>query len=286
MDSRFLESLIWVIETGSIAQAARIQHLTAAAVSQRIRTLEIELGTDLLTRTGHCAKPTAACARILTRARQIVKEVNVLVDDLRPRIYLSALRIGVIPSQWSPMLPIQLDVLRQNCPMTKMSLSLNTSRTLYAGLLNGEFDAIIIESPNFTIPRNVRSFLIRQEPLVLISNKKEDKTVRQILQENKYIEYLPAPFAINIATKYLEDQCLVMASICDTGSLESIKSLVSEGTGVSLVPKWPGLETKNENLFISAIENGKYMRDIVLLTSEDCDHHDFFKRLREILKPH
>lgn len=284
MDSRFLESLIRVIETGSIAQAARIQHLTAAAVSQRIKTLEVEFGTDLLTRSGHRAKPTAACARILNRARHIVKEVDVLVDNLRPGFFSNALRIGVISSQWSPLLPVQLDVLRQHSPETRISLSLNTSRILYAGLLNGEFDAIIIEAPNFTVPRNIRSTLIRQEPLVLISNCRYDKSPREILQENKYIEYLPDPFAINIATKYLEDLSLVLTPICDTGSLESILALVSEGKGASLVPKWPGLKTNSRNLFITKIDEGKYMRDVVLLTSSDCYHSDFFDRLREILK--
>jgi DNA-binding transcriptional LysR family regulator len=43
MDIRFLESLIAVVETGSIAGAARLQYLTAAAVSQRIQALEKEI---------------------------------------------------------------------------------------------------------------------------------------------------------------------------------------------------------------------------------------------------
>ena len=36
MDSRFLESLVAVVEEGSIAAAARAQGITPAAISQRI----------------------------------------------------------------------------------------------------------------------------------------------------------------------------------------------------------------------------------------------------------
>ncbi|WP_305417582.1 LysR family transcriptional regulator [Photobacterium leiognathi] len=42
MDTRFLETLITVVEQGSIAAAAREQLLTPAAVSQRIQSLERE----------------------------------------------------------------------------------------------------------------------------------------------------------------------------------------------------------------------------------------------------
>jgi len=43
LDSRYLKSLIKVIDCGSIADAARAEHLTAAAISQRIFALEKNL---------------------------------------------------------------------------------------------------------------------------------------------------------------------------------------------------------------------------------------------------
>ncbi|MFL6719014.1 MAG: LysR family transcriptional regulator, partial [Burkholderiaceae bacterium] len=52
MDTRFLESLVTVVEQGSIAEAARRLNLTPAAITQRIQALERELGTALLMRSG------------------------------------------------------------------------------------------------------------------------------------------------------------------------------------------------------------------------------------------
>ncbi|MBI3713256.1 MAG: LysR family transcriptional regulator [Burkholderiales bacterium] len=286
MDSRFLESLIYVTETGSIAQAARMQHLTAAAISQRIRTLEMEFGTDLLIRTGHCAKPTDACTRILMRARHIVSEVDELVDDLRPDKYSCPLRIGLIPSQWSPNLPLKLEALREIFPMVRMSLSLNTSRILYAELLKGELDAAIIEAPEFVLPRQIQSYLLRHEELVLIAKSASLQDVRTILQTNPYIEYRPAPFIANIAAQYLEDRGIFLNPICDTGSLESIKVLVQEGAGVSLVPRWPGLECEEADLFVHKLEGGQYARKIVLLSTETAGQKDFFHQLLDTLRQH
>ncbi len=45
MDTEFLESFVKVVEHGSVAEAARRLNLTAAAVTQRIRALEREIGT-------------------------------------------------------------------------------------------------------------------------------------------------------------------------------------------------------------------------------------------------
>jgi DNA-binding transcriptional LysR family regulator len=40
MDSRFIESLVMVIDNGSIAEGARRLNITPAGVAQRIRALE------------------------------------------------------------------------------------------------------------------------------------------------------------------------------------------------------------------------------------------------------
>src|SRR5436190_1930240 len=48
MDTRFLESFLTVVDRGSIAEAARRLNLTAAAVAQRIRTLESEIDAAII----------------------------------------------------------------------------------------------------------------------------------------------------------------------------------------------------------------------------------------------
>ncbi|MBN3728046.1 LysR family transcriptional regulator, partial [Burkholderia sp. Ac-20379] len=50
METRYLKSLLAVVDSGSIADAARVEHLTAAAIGQRVQALERELGFALLSR--------------------------------------------------------------------------------------------------------------------------------------------------------------------------------------------------------------------------------------------
>jgi len=46
MDTRYLQTLVAVVDTGSFSKAARVLHLTQSAVSQRIKFLEEALDMD------------------------------------------------------------------------------------------------------------------------------------------------------------------------------------------------------------------------------------------------
>src|SRR5262245_47184468 len=76
MDTRFLESLVTVADSGSLAEAARRLNLTPAGVAQRIRALESEIGTPLVFRSGRAVRPTEAAAAILNRARGLLGELR------------------------------------------------------------------------------------------------------------------------------------------------------------------------------------------------------------------
>lgn len=77
LDPRQAQALLAVIDTGSFEQAAAALHLTASAVSQRIRALETVLGTPLVVRTRPC-RATPAGQRLL----QYLRRVKSLEDDL------------------------------------------------------------------------------------------------------------------------------------------------------------------------------------------------------------
>ena len=82
MDLSFLQSLLLVVDSGSLAQAARTQQLTGAALRQRVAALERELGVKLLTRSGHTSLPTQACTDLLPRARHMLREFALMKEDI------------------------------------------------------------------------------------------------------------------------------------------------------------------------------------------------------------
>src|SRR4051812_23530770 len=98
MDTKFLESFVLVVEHGSVAEAARRLNLTSAAVTQRLRALEEELGTALVLRIGRTMQPTEAGWAILTSAQNLLSEVRDLHGIANERNFAGELSLGAVSS--------------------------------------------------------------------------------------------------------------------------------------------------------------------------------------------
>src|SRR5690242_10035078 len=98
LDTRFLESLITVIDCGSMAEAARRLNLTPAGIAQRIRALESEIGTPLVMRSGRTTRPTDAAATMLSQARELVRAARDLKAITAGDELSGELRVGVMQS--------------------------------------------------------------------------------------------------------------------------------------------------------------------------------------------
>lgn len=266
MDSRFLQSLIATIEHGSIAEAARAENLTAAAISQRIQSLERELGFPLLSRLAHTARPTEACLHLLPRAKRIVSEVALLAGDIDPAGLTGTIRIGAISTAMTGMLPIVLRQLRQNAPNLKPGIFPGTSRSLYQAVLDNEIDAAILVAPVFDLPKNLQIRDITSESLVLLSRHAPQGGIPATLQSHPYLRYDPSAWGGRFAEKYLKDHNLELEAMCDLDALETIAMLVADDVGISLVPHWPGLEKLAHDCVITRIPDPGYARKLVLLS--------------------
>ena len=100
MDSRFLDTLVAVIECGSVVEAARRLNLTAAGITQRVRALETEIGVSLMVRVGRNVRPTAAAVAILQRAKGIQRDVRDLKSIATSGLLSGELRLGVMPTMY------------------------------------------------------------------------------------------------------------------------------------------------------------------------------------------
>lgn len=278
MDSRYLQSLLSVIDCGSIADAARTEGLTAAAVSQRIQVLERTLGFPLLSRVGHSAKPTESCLALLPRARHIVREVSLLAGDADVSGLTGSLRIGAISTMLTGPLPSALLELSRLAPGIKTSILPGTSRSLYLALQNGELDAAVIVAPPFELPKMFRVASLHREKLVLASKASGSASIAQVLTSSPYICYEPSSWGGMHAERYLSDSNLSLTPLFSLDGLEAIAMLVADGVGASLVPLWSGLERLAQDFTITPVGPG-YDREIVLVTLAHTDR----PRMLEVL---
>lgn len=279
MDTRYLKSLITVVECGSIAHAARIEGLTAAAISQRILALERQLGFELLSRVGHAAKPSQACLGLLPRARRIVREVALLAGDTDGAGLTGQLRIGAISTVLTGLMPEALRALTVSAPGLTPVIVPGTSRSLYQALLSGEVDAAILVAPPFEMPKALQAVSLRKEPLVFLSKEKSSISIPAQLMSQPYIRYDPDAWGGRYAEQYLADQGLKPTPMVDLDALETIAMLVTGGMGVSLVPYWSGFEQWGHQCAVSQIGNDRYDREIALISPAQTDRPNMISAL-------
>src|SRR5690606_33282926 len=116
MDVRFLETFVMVASCGSIAEAARRLHLTPAAVAQRLRALEGELGHSLVTRAGRTVRPTASGLAVLARAGQLIEAARDLKSAAANNLPAGELRLGATATALTGLLPGILARLGERYP--------------------------------------------------------------------------------------------------------------------------------------------------------------------------
>lgn len=267
MDIRFLESLLAVVDAGSIAAAARRQHLTPAAISQRIQALEKQLGIPLLSRNAHSARPTEACLALMERMRHLVAEAQALTDGLHAGHLTGELSIGAISTALTGMMPSALKRFAVAAPDVRLKISPGTSDRLYEAVLAGEFDGAILVKPPFDTPKSLGITVLRRERLVLLSQQPTaGRRPAVVLAEAPYIRYDPGSWGGRMAARFIAEQGIETEIFCDLDGLEAIAILVASGIGNALVPAWAGF--RPDGVFVTDVDtDGLYDREIVFLQS-------------------
>lgn len=239
MDTRFLESFVTVVEFGSIAEAARRLNLTAAAVAQRIRTLESELGSRLVSRSGRTVRPTQAGAVILGHARNFLRQVRDLRSIASEDAPAGVLRLGAISTAISGLLPGILTSITANYPQLEVYIMPGTSADLYQKVFGGDLDAAIIARPPFAIPKSCDWKIFREEPLIVLapaSTRVRDP--HALLASEPFIRYDRNNWGGRLVDNYLRRAGIRPRERFELDGLEAIAVLVDRGLGVSLVPDW------------------------------------------------
>jgi DNA-binding transcriptional LysR family regulator len=239
MDSRFLDSFVGVIDHGSISEAARRLDLTPAAVAQRIRALEKELGTRLVLRSGRTVKPTEAGARIAARARIVLRDVRDLKSDTVDTLPGGQLRVGGIATAMTGLLPAALADFVRSHPQIEIYLEPGNSIGLYRKVCDGDLDAAVIAQPHFTLQKTCDWQTFRREPLVVLASKTMTADAHTLLASEPFVRYDRTAIGGRLADAYLRRYGIRPRERFELNALEAIAVMVDRGLGVSLVPDWP-----------------------------------------------
>lgn len=240
MDTRFLETFLIAVDNGSIAEAARRLNLTAAAVAKRIRALEGEIGAVLVTRSGRTIRPTEAGAAIVERARHFLVEARDFKSIAATDRPSGQLHLGAFQSALSGLLPDVLALMKETYPQIEVRITRSTSADLYRRVLDGDdLDAAIISQPPFAIPKRCDWRLLREEPLIVLTQAPAaSRKPLAILGSEPFIRLDRNLWPGRLVDSYLRKAGIQPDERFEINSFEAIAVMVDRGLGVSLLPDW------------------------------------------------
>lgn len=236
MDTEFAHTLIAVVESGSIAEASRRLSLTPGAVALRIKTLEEQLGTELLERSGRRVAPTSAAMRSLVSTAKDLK--TIAKND---QVIAGEIRLGSLATASTGVLPRLLRRLTQQHPNLDIFIEPGTSVGLRRRVMEGALDAAIVVPPPGEL-RKAEAFIPWiSEPLVLIAPPDCKSTdPMALLKTETFIRFDRESSGGRIVDEYMRTNGIVPHERFELDALNGIVALVSAGLGISIIPDWDG----------------------------------------------
>lgn len=235
MDTRYLQTLLHVVDGGSLAEAARRQNLTAAAVGQRLKVLENELGESLVSRAGATVRPTLACTRIIPRLRSIIAETALLTSDIAEDGFAGPYRLGVISTALADHVTSLVEHLNAVAPNVELVITPGSSARLFELLTRSELDAAFIVEPSFQLPKSMTVNIVETQPFAWIT------PIETTSQELPLILYDRSSWGGEIAWRWIDKNVKSPNILCEMDAPETVASLVSNGVGRAILPIWKGL---------------------------------------------
>jgi LysR family transcriptional regulator, nitrogen assimilation regulatory protein len=242
MDLRALRYFVAAANLNSISKAANQLGVAQPALSRQIRKLEHDLGAVLLHRDSRGIRLTEAGAQLLEAGTGILAQVEDVIQNLRGRGQDGPGRVSVaiIPSITPLIAPLFIERMRQRHPSISVRLSEGLTKTVLAGLLNGEFELGLI--PGEQEDSALVSVPLLTEPMFLIgpgAKKPQANDLGSLLSMQEVAQYpLLLPSRGNTLREQLEAAAkrskIKLDVKADVDSYVAIKRLIVSGLGYTI----------------------------------------------------
>lgn len=157
-----------VAELGSLTKAALVLGKEQSAISRQISALESRVGGRLFHRTGRGVIPTELGERILPRARAILAETDLILDEARAPAgaILANVRIGIIPSVSARLVKPLFFRVREEYPGIRLHFFEEYSGELDRRLDNNSLDIAVLLRDGTTLRADERALDLWETHLI------------------------------------------------------------------------------------------------------------------------
>jgi LysR family hydrogen peroxide-inducible transcriptional activator len=239
-----LHYLVALDDHRHFVKAAEACFVTQPTLTMQLRKLEEDLDVELFDRRSQPVRPTEVGARVIAQARVLLREADqlqALVKELHSGIS-GTFRVGIIPTLAPYLLPLFLPRFATEHPDIRLVIDERKTSRILKSLRRGELDLGILVTP--VDAGEFEEVALFQEP---------------------FLAYLPEGHALWRRKKLdlidLQEQSMWVLgeghcfreqalSLCDrpssaghenvlyeSGSIETLKQLVRNGSGMTLVPE-------------------------------------------------
>lgn len=236
-----LRYLVAIADTLHFRRAAELAHVTQPTLSAQIKELEARLGVTLVERSTARVVLTPEGREITARARATLREVADIVEIARRgRSGLAGtLRVGVVQSLGSYLLPLVLPELRRRHPGLGLYLREGLPRLLLSHLADGTEDLLFFPLP--VEDRGVVAEPLFREPLLVVMPHGHPLAGRPLLapadlRGETVLTLEPGHQLYDQVRRLCEEIGAVISRDYEGTSLDTLRQMVAMGMGVSLMP--------------------------------------------------
>lgn len=169
MDLRSIRYFVQIADLGSITRAAAHLGIAQPALSRHVKSIEDELGTQLLVRLPRGVRLTGAGRQFLEHCRRIVRELARVKDELQVGADVPSGRVvlGLSPTIGPLFLSGIVERVRRQCPQVSLKIIEGFSTQLFDALLAGRADLAVLTNP--VASRAIRWTPLVSEPVVVLA---------------------------------------------------------------------------------------------------------------------
>ena len=238
MSIRLLRTLVAVADSRTFSAAAEQVHVTHAAVSQQMQTLESDLNIALFDRSKRTPELTPVAHDIVRKARQLIVDYDSLVSSVIDDDGLnSEVTFGALPTTLTGLTPQSMAVLRVRFPKLRLHIRPGLTGELLSDIERGRLDMAVLSKPHL-LPLGIEFRELVIEPLELIASTiLPDQDAVSLLKTQPFIRFNRNAVVGTLIDNWFTSKQIRVSEIMELDSLEAIESMVHANLGVSIVAK-------------------------------------------------
>ena len=269
MSVRKLRTLIEVAATGSFSAAADRVFITHAAVSQQMKSLELEFGVEIFDRSSRRPVLTSQGRMITERAHRLIQDYDTLTQMDNDPGFNGEINLGAVRTTLSAVIPQTLARMPKTCPNLNIHVVPGLTMQLVEQVERGMIDLALISRPR-VLKSGLNWRVIAREKLTLLAPSSETlQDINELLTTKPFIRFSRQAIIGGDIESWLHSKSIRVQDRMELENIEAICTMVELGLGVSIVPFNPAYMKKSSDIRYLELDADIGVRELGTICRED-----------------